>query len=138
LAKLRILIAEDHAIFRASLERRLSVKFEVIGAVSDGKSLVELARRLEPDIIVSDITMPRLSGLEAARQLVDELPDVKIVFVTVHTSRAYVREAFRAGARGYVQKSSSIEELEEALSEVHRGNTYLSKKLCDEGRATQE
>ncbi len=138
MAKLRVLLADDHDGIRESLKRRLSVSFDVVAAVADGEALLEQARRLVPDIILCDITMPVVSGLEAARQLVQELPNTKIIFVTVHTSRAYIREAFRAGARGYVVKSSSLEELEEALSAVQTGDAYVSKRLCRDGGLPDE
>ena len=132
MARLRVLLAEDHAGVRESLVRRLEVSFEIVGAVGDGVALMELARKLDPDIIVSDISMPEMSGLEAARKLLVELPGTRLLFLTVHSDPAYVREAFRAGAAGYVLKSSSTGELEEAIREVFEGRTYVSKKLRDE------
>lgn len=121
-----VLLADDHAIVADGLAILLKDSFDLVGIVSDGEALVAAARRLRPDVIVADITMPRVSGLEAARRLLDEGINSRIVFLTMHDDPQLAAEAFRAGASGFLPKNSAGDELILAITEVIRGRSYLS------------
>ena len=103
-----------------------------MGVVEDGRQLVETARRLRPDVIVADITMPHLNGIEALRQLKQDNPEVRVVFLTMHKDTAYARRALEAGARGYVLKHSAQAELFLAVRAALDGNTFISPTLAAE------
>jgi DNA-binding NarL/FixJ family response regulator len=122
----RVLIAEDHTLVREGLRILLSGEVEVVDTVEDGRALLSAAERLKPDVILLDISMPLLNGLDAARQLAQAKSTAKLVFVTMHADPAYVRQAFRAGASGYVVKSSASAHLTEAIHEVVAGRRYIS------------
>jgi DNA-binding NarL/FixJ family response regulator len=124
--KARILLADDHSLVAAGISKLLEAEFDLIGTVGDGRALVASAKADRPDIVLLDISMPILNGIEAARQIRAALPDVKIIFVTVHSDNAYVMEAFRAGASGYVLKRSAASELSVAIQEVLNGNLYVT------------
>jgi DNA-binding NarL/FixJ family response regulator len=111
----RILLADDDLHMLVSLKGLLQPDFDVVDAVSDGRSLVEDAFKLHPDVIVTDISMPKMNGIEAVRTIRSVLPDIKFIFLTMHDANAYRREARRAGAAGYVLKSAVREELSEAI-----------------------
>jgi len=111
----RILLADDHALVAAGLAKLLEQDFELLATSSDGRELLDLVERNHPEVVVLDISMPNLNGLEVARRLRNTAPDIKIVFVTVHSDLAYVSAAFRAGASGYVLKGSAASELREAV-----------------------
>jgi len=111
----RLLLADDHALMLEGLTRLLAGEFEVVGTASNGRILVEEAKRLKPDVIVLDVGMPEMNGIEAARRLAKVLPSVKIVFATQQLSQAYIHAAFAAGARGYVAKQSATSELVTAI-----------------------
>ena len=111
----RILLADDDLHMLVSLKGLLQADFEVVDAVSDGHSLVEDAFKLHPDVIVTDISMPKMNGIEAVRTIRSVLPDIKFIFLTMHDATAYRREARRVGAAGYVLKSAVREELSEAI-----------------------
>lgn len=122
----RVLIAEDHTLVREGLRMLLADVVDVVEAVEDGRALLVAAERLQPDVIVLDISMPLLNGLDAARQLARVSPGSKLVFVTMHADPAYVRQAFRAGARAYVVKSAVSSQLVAAIEAVMSGRRYLS------------
>lgn len=122
----RVLLADDHVLILEGFRKVLEPHYEVVDSVRDGRSLVEAALRLKPDLIIVDISMPLLSGLEAARQIRKKLPRVKLLFVTVHASPAYLREALTAGASGYVLKSSAREEILGAVEEALAGRIYVT------------
>ena len=122
----RVLIAEDHTLVREGLRLLLAGELDVVGAVEDGRALLSEAERLRPDVILLDISMPLLNGLDAARQLASLSPASKLIFVTMHADPAYVRQAFHAGAKGYVVKSSASVELTAAIQEVLAGRRYIS------------
>lgn len=124
--KPRLLLADDHTLVLEGLCRLLDGEFEVVGAVENGRLLVEAAETLRPDVILLDISMPLLNGIDAARLLQASVPESKLLFVTMHADREYVREAFRAGASGYVLKRSAVSELASALREVLKGNRYIT------------
>ncbi|MFO0575462.1 MAG: response regulator transcription factor [Polyangia bacterium] len=126
MSRARVLLADDHALFLDGLRKVLEPALELVGAAQDGRELVEAAARLDPDVVLLDISMPVLGGLDAARQLRQAGCRAQIVFVTMHREPSYVKEAFRAGAAGYVLKHAVTSELMTAVSEVLRGNFYLS------------
>jgi DNA-binding NarL/FixJ family response regulator len=119
-------MADDHVLVAEGIGKLLEGNFELIGKVGDGFALVEAARELKPDLILADITLPGRSGLDAARQILRDLPDSRIVFITQHTEPQFVREATRIGALGYVVKQSASSELLTALQDALDGRTYIS------------
>jgi DNA-binding NarL/FixJ family response regulator len=121
-----VLIADDHTIVVEGLTRLLNDQFDVIGAVSDGAALIDAAARLRPDIILTDISMPGLSGIDALRQLKAERSDTKVILLTMHADAALATEAMRAGASAFLVKHSAGEELLTAIQEVLHGRTYLT------------
>jgi DNA-binding NarL/FixJ family response regulator len=123
-----ILLADDYTAFFDVWRRLLEPEFEVIGAVEDGRALIDAAIRLNPDIIISDIGMPVVSGFEALRQLIAIQPDVRFIFLTVYNQPAFIEEAKRAGASGYVDKSRADSELLPAIRKaLNEEEFYLSK-----------
>jgi DNA-binding NarL/FixJ family response regulator len=122
----RILLADDHALLLAAFERLLTPACKIVGSVSDGRALLEAAPRLKPDVIVIDISMPLLNGLDAFRQLRPILPRTRWVFVTVNADADVAAEAFRLGASGYVLKSCAAQELFAAIATAMQGGRYLT------------
>jgi len=122
----RILIADDHSMILAGLRKLVEADGDVVGAVEDGRALVEEAQRLRPDVILLDISMPLLNGLDAARQLTKLVPDSKLIFLTMHATPTYATEAFKAGASGYLIKRSAASELKQAIHAVMRGQHYMT------------
>src|SRR5262249_26133339 len=122
----RVLLADDHTIVADGLRSLLAEHFDLVGTVRDGVALVEAARRLHPDVIVSDIGMPVLSGLDALRGRNEEPPRPRMIFLPMHAAADLATEAFRAGAAGYLVKHSAGDELINAIHEVLRGRFYLS------------
>lgn len=128
----RILLADDHAVVLEGLRRILDrPEFEVVGAVRDGRALVEAAASLRPDIIIADLSMPFLNGVEAARQILKSDRKPKIIFLTMHPEAMYAVEAINAGASGYVLKNEAGEELIKAIREVLDGRTYVTPSLWE-------
>jgi len=125
----RILIADDHNLVAELCKRLLETEFDVIGVVSDGRALVRAASERKPDVIVVDIAMPVLNGLDAGRQVKKMLPDVKLVYLTMNPAPEVAAEAFRRGASGYLLKTCASAEMVNAVREVLRGKTYLSSSL---------
>ncbi len=122
----RVLLADDHRLLQDAFRKLLEPQCKVVGAVSDGRALLEAAQRLKPDVIVLDISMPLLNGLDAARQLRKTVPDAKLIFLTVNDDPDLVAEAFRIGGSGYLLKSSAASELFRAIQEVLRGKAYVT------------
>ncbi|MBZ5631673.1 MAG: response regulator transcription factor [Acidobacteriia bacterium] len=122
----RVLLADDHPLFLEGVCRLLEHKYEVVGTVADGKALVLAAQQLRPDIIVMDISMPEMNGLAAAQVISKTVPSAKFIVLSVHTEQAYVSEAFRVGARGYVSKRAAAAELLTAIKQVLEGRTYVT------------
>ncbi|MCG6927309.1 MAG: response regulator transcription factor [Acidobacteria bacterium] len=122
----RILLAEDQALLLELFHRLLESEFEVVGSVADGAALVDEAVRLEPDVIVTDVSMPRMGGIEAARRLRAILPASRVVFLTVNEDPRLAAEAFRLGASAWVLKSSTSTELVHAVREAVQGRRYLT------------
>jgi DNA-binding NarL/FixJ family response regulator len=125
----RILLADDHPPALEGILAILAQHYEIAGSVADGKALVEAALRLKPDLIISDITMPLLSGLEAAVQIKKSLPEIRLLFVTMHSNSAYAKAALKAGGTGYVVKSTIREELLDAVQSVLNDRIYISPSL---------
>ncbi|MGA2882284.1 MAG: response regulator transcription factor [Bryobacteraceae bacterium] len=128
----RVLLADDHVLILEGLRKILEPYHEVVGAVSDGRSLVDSALRLKPELIVLDVTMPFLTGVDAARQIHKRLPRTKLLFLTVHANPAYLREAWSAGATGYILKSSTREQILDAVTKALAGQTYISPGIVAE------
>jgi DNA-binding NarL/FixJ family response regulator len=124
--KPRVLLADDHTLVLDGLRKILEPECEVVGAVEDGRSLLVTAKQLQPDIILLDISMPLLNGVEAARRLRTAAPDAKVIFVTMHADATYVAGAFRAGASGYVLKRCASVELLKAINQVLTGRPYIT------------
>ena len=122
----RVLLADDHTLLLGAFEKLLASECEVVGTVSDGRELVEAAQRLKPDVIVLDIGMPLLNGLEAGRQIKQLLPATKLVFLTMNEDSDLAAEAFRAGASGYLLKRTATAELATAIREVIAGRSYVT------------
>jgi DNA-binding NarL/FixJ family response regulator len=127
----RILLADDHLMLLDALVSVLGQEFDVIGAARDGNAMLEMAKRLHPDIIVADISMPQLNGIDAARILRKEANPAKILFLSMYADLPLVEEAFRTGASGYVLKAGGIDELVKAIHCISRGGTYVTPLLGD-------
>ncbi len=126
----RVLIADDHELLADAFEKLLEAEVEVVGKVLDGRALLAQAPRLKPDIVVLDISMPKLNGLEAGQQLKQMMPSVKLIFLTMHKDPNLAVEAFRLGASGYVLKGSAASELFRAVQEVSQGRTYVTPLIA--------
>ena len=129
MGKLRVLLADDHTIVAEGLRLLLEDEFDLVGIVGDGRAMLDAARKLSPDVVVADISMPVMSGLDAARQLKQDGSPAKIVFLTMYTDLQLVAEALRAGASGYLVKSSAGEELIAAIHKVVKGGIVTSAAL---------
>lgn len=127
--KARVVLGDDQDLILEALKAVLSEDFEVVGVASDGRELIEEAKRLQPDAVVLDISMPGLNGFEAARQIKETVPEAKLVFLTQTTGQAYVDTAFAMGASGYVLKQAAGSELVKALHEALAGRLYRSPLL---------
>ena len=127
----RVLLADDHALLLGAFEKLLAGECEIVGQVSDGRALVAAAEKLKPDLIVLDISMPLLNGLEAGRQIKQRLRDVKLVFLTVNEDNDLAAEAFRSGASGYLLKRSAASELSTAIREVMQGRSYVTPLITE-------
>ncbi len=125
----RILLADDHTMLLAAFQQLLAPTCEVVGAVADGRALLEAALRLKPEVIVLDISMPLLNGIEACRQLQPKLPDTRWVFLTVNEDPDLAAEAFRLGASGFLLKSSAAAELFSAIQMALEGRRYVTPLL---------
>ena len=127
----RLLLADDHNIVIEGLRRILDhPEFDIVGVVNNGRSLLRAAKEIQPDIIIADITMPLLNGIDAARQIRKINPKTKIVFLTMHPDVTFATEALAAGGTGYVLKSSAGDELLTAIREATKGRTYLTKSIA--------
>lgn len=124
-----VLLADDHDIVAEGLRRILETNYDVVGVVSNGRSLLTAAQQLKPDIIVVDVSMPLLNGIEAARRIHKTSEKIKIVFLSMHPDAAYVTEAFRAGASAYILKISASTEILTAVRYALQGKTYLSPSI---------
>lgn len=136
--KIRVLLAEDHTIVRQGLRSILHGQegIHIVGEAEDGREAVDLVQQLQPDIVLMDLSMPLLSGLEATRQIKSQVPQVQVLVLTVHDDEEYIFQILQAGASGYLLKQSAVGELVAAIQAVSRGDSYLSpaisKKIVDE------
>jgi DNA-binding NarL/FixJ family response regulator len=126
----KVLLADDHTIVAQGLASLLQDDFDLVGTVGDGKALIEAAQRLQPDVIVADMAMPVMDGLEALNRLKATCVNAKVIFLTMHADAQLATEALRAGASGYVLKCSAGEELITAIQEVLQGRTYLTPLIA--------
>ena len=126
----RVLLADDHGLLLEAFTRLLEPEVAVVGRAVDGRALVRAALELRPDVVVTDVSMPELNGLEAGRQIRQALPGVRLVFLTVHEDPALAAEAFRAGASGFVAKSSAASELLRAIRDALAGRRYLTPRVA--------
>jgi len=127
----RVLLADDHALLLGAFAKLLAADCEIVGQVADGRALVAAAEKLKPDVIVLDISMPILNGLEAGRQIKQRLRNVKLVFLTMNEDPDLAAEAFRAGASGYLLKRSAASELLTAIHEVMLGRSYVTPLITE-------
>jgi two-component system, NarL family, response regulator NreC len=127
---MKILIADDHAIIRDGLANLLKqADHEIVGEADDGRTAVALALELVPDIVVMDIGMPGMNGIEATRHLMEKTQNLQVIALSMHSDATYVGRMLQAGARGYLLKESAFDELEEAITEVCKGRIYLGTKI---------
>jgi DNA-binding NarL/FixJ family response regulator len=127
--KPRLLLADDHTILLEGLRALLAPEFEVVATAADGRAVLEAAEKHQPDLILLDISMPGLNGIEAARRLKQSNPGAKLIILTMHADLSFVSAAFEAGVSGYVLKQSAATELVAALHEVDSGRRYLSSMI---------
>lgn len=132
----RVLIADDHKIMREGLRSLLEEKrgeFECVGEAEDGYQATIMAKELHPDIVIMDVAMPNLNGIDATRQIKAELPETKIIILSIHANRAYVLQVLQAGASAYLLKDSVFEDLTTALNAARDGEMYLSPGISEAG-----
>ena len=127
--KARILLGDDHPLIVDGSRMLLGDRYEILEIAANGRALVEAALRLKPDVILLDISMPLLNGIEAGRRIKEGLPAVKLLFLTMHSEPIYLQAAFEAGASGYLLKSASPEDLQIAVQKVLEGEIYVSREL---------
>lgn len=129
----RVLLADDHTLVLEGLSKLLQKEFDLVGTASSGAEAVEMAAALRPDVLLMDISMPGLNGIDAARQLRERVPNVKVIAVTMHNNTTYVRESMKAGMAGYVLKQSAASELATAVHAVMRNERYITPALTETG-----
>ena len=126
----RLLLADDHPMMLAGLRKLLEPELEVVGTATDGRALLAAAERLRPDLVITDVSMPGIDGIEATRRLQTAVPGVRILVLSIHAEPSCVRAAFAAGACGYLTKTSAPEEIEGAVREVLAGRFYVSPAVA--------
>jgi two-component system, NarL family, response regulator NreC len=128
MARIRILLADDHAVVRQGFKMILNAQpdMEIVGEAGNGREAVDLAEKLKPDVVVMDVAMPELNGIEATRRVVQSTPHARVIALSMHKDSVYVREVLRAGARGYLLKDSGAGDLVSAVRAIARGEGYLS------------
>jgi DNA-binding NarL/FixJ family response regulator len=131
LTRPRVLLADDHQMLLDALTGVLEPRYQVVGTAKDGRALLEAAANLQPEVIVLDIAMPRLNGLDAARQLKQTLPKAKLIFMTMNEEPDLVGEAFRAGASGFLLKQAAAFELAEAIDKALKGGSYVTPSAAE-------
>jgi DNA-binding NarL/FixJ family response regulator len=128
--KPRVLIADDHLLVAEGIQKILESEVEILRILSDGRSLIRAVTETHPDLVIIDISLPLLNGLDAARQIKQLEPKIKMLMLTMHADQSFVVEAFRVGVVGYVLKQSLSNELQHAVREVMKGNTYISPSVA--------
>jgi DNA-binding NarL/FixJ family response regulator len=133
MSKIRIVLADDHGVVRQGFRRILDAQpdMEIVGEASNGKEALELAAKFTPDVVVMDVAMPELNGIEATRRMAEAAPRTRVLALSMHKDSVYVREILRAGARGYLLKDAVDEDLIAAVRAVSRGEGYLSPGVAD-------
>jgi DNA-binding NarL/FixJ family response regulator len=126
----RVLLADDHALVLEGLAKLVSEECHLVGKVEDGRALIQAAQKLEPDVIVLDVSMPKLNGLDAGRQLKKRLPSTKLIYLTMHADPFYAKEAFEIGASGFLLKRSAGSELLQAIHAVMKGQFYVTPAIA--------
>ena len=136
----RVLLADDHSLVLEGLAKLVTEDCDLVGKVEDGRALIQAAQQLEPDVIVLDISMPKLNGLDAGRQLKKLLPSIKLIYLTMHADPLYAKEAFQIGASGFLLKRSAASELMQAIHAVMKGQFYVTPAIAKDflGTFTQE
>ncbi|MBI4417510.1 MAG: response regulator transcription factor [Ignavibacteriales bacterium] len=133
MAKIRILLADDHELIRTGVRNLIGSNkdFQIVGESADGMDTLTKTRDLRPDVVVIDISMPKLSGIEAARRICDEMSSVKVLVLTMHENAEYVYQILKSGASGYVLKNAGKEEITEAIYAVTRGDKFFSPRISE-------
>jgi DNA-binding NarL/FixJ family response regulator len=134
----RVLLADDHVLVLEGLSKLLQKEFDLVGTATSGPEAVDMAASLQPDVVLIDISMPGLNGIDAARQLRERVPNAKVVALTMHNSPTYVRESMKAGMAGYVLKQSAASELSSAVQTVMRNERYITPALSDTNKSSAE
>ena len=134
--RIRIVLADDHRLITECLAKVLEPKFELVATVDNGRDLVAAVEQFRPAVAVVDISMPLMNGLEAGKQIIAANPETKVIYLTMHTGRAYVEQALAAGASGYVLKRAAAAELVTAIEEVMKGGTYITPLLTQDSGDT--
>lgn len=130
---IRILITDDHQLFREGIANLLSSspQIEIVGQAENGQEAIEKARKLKPDIVIMDLSLPIINGVDATRILHKELPETKVLVLSMHAEKNYIKEALEAGAYGYLFKDCTYDQLIEAINTVYQGKKYLSNKITE-------
>jgi DNA-binding NarL/FixJ family response regulator len=130
---IRILITDDHQLFREGIANLLSASsgVEIVAQAENGLEAIDKAKELKPDIVIMDIGMPKMNGVEATRVLLNELPDIKVLTLSMHSDKQYIKEALEAGAHGYLFKNCTYDQLVEAVNTICNGRKYLGDKITD-------
>jgi len=130
---IRVLLADDHAIVRQGLCNSIQREkdMEVVGQAKDGFSTIRLVKKLAPDVVIMDISMPDVNGIDATREITHDFPQVKVIALSMHSAKKFVREMFKAGASGYLLKDCEFDELADAIRTVMSGKSYLTPEITD-------
>lgn len=137
-ARPRVLLADDHVLVLEGLSKLLQKEFDLIGTARSGTEALEMASDLQPDVVLMDISMPGMNGIDAARQLRERAPNTKVIALTMHNSPTYVRESLKAGMAGYVLKQSAAAELSSAVQTVMRNERYVTPAVSENSKAGSE
>ena len=130
--RIRILLADDHKIVRSGLREliRKHPRLEIVAEAEDGGKAVQLSQKLSPDIVIMDISMPGLNGIDATRRILNQSSETKVIILSIHSNQRFVEQVFEAGATGYLLKDCSFEDILAAVTAVHKGETYLHPKIA--------